>query len=165
MRSKEERKNEILKKKEALNKQMGVLKHREIQAIKDRKLNELKMKKKHKRGDFLENIWDDNNEETSLKNEWFSENTTKHNLVGTGKTNKTVQIPKKIKSSILPTVEIPHPGMSYNPSFEDHQDLLKIVAEKENEVIKEEKHLNRVTKQMFSRVTEEKRDVSIQSDA
>lgn len=65
-----------------------------------------------------------------------------------------------IKPSILSAVEPPHPGMSYNPSYEDHQDLLKIVAEKELKLIKEEKHLTRSTSGMFQKVTEGKRDVS-----
>lgn len=60
-------------------------------------------------------------------------------------------------------MEPPHPGMSYNPSFEDHQDLLRIVAEKEAKVIKEENHLTRCTAGMFQKVTEDKRDVSILS--
>lgn len=49
-------------------------------------------------------------------------------------------------------------GMSYNPSYVDHQDLLQEVAQKEKKLIKEEEHLNRVTRGMFSKVTAEKRD-------
>jgi nucleolar protein 53 len=50
-------------------------------------------------------------------------------------------------------------GMSYNPSYRDHQDLLQEVANKELMLIKEEKHLKRVTSRMFSRVTEDEREV------
>jgi nucleolar protein 53 len=50
-------------------------------------------------------------------------------------------------------------GMSYNPSYRDHQDLLQEVANKELTLIKEEKHLKRVTCKMFSRVTEDEREV------
>lgn len=50
-------------------------------------------------------------------------------------------------------------GMSYNPSYRDHQDLLQEVANKELMLIKEEKHLKRVTSKMFSRVTEDEREV------
>jgi nucleolar protein 53 len=49
--------------------------------------------------------------------------------------------------------------MSYNPSYVDHQDLLQEVANKELMLIKEEKHLKRVTSRMFSRVTENEREV------
>ena len=51
--------------------------------------------------------------------------------------------------------------MSYNPSFGDHQMLLKEVADTELKVQKDEKHLHRVTSKMFSRVTETERGVSL----
>jgi hypothetical protein len=50
-------------------------------------------------------------------------------------------------------------GMSYNPSYRDHQNLLQEVANKELMLIKKEKHLKRVTSKMFSRVTEDEREV------
>jgi len=51
--------------------------------------------------------------------------------------------------------------MSYNPSYTDHQGLLQEVADKELKLIKEEKHLKRVTSKMFSRVTEDENEVGI----
>ncbi|XP_065363319.1 ribosome biogenesis protein NOP53 [Calliphora vicina] len=54
--------------------------------------------------------------------------------------------------------EPPHPGISYNPSLEDHQNLITTVVGKEEKIIKEEKHLKRVTTEMFSKVTPEERD-------
>ena len=54
--------------------------------------------------------------------------------------------------------EPPHPGISYNPSLQDHQDLISKVVDKEEKIIKEEKHLKRVTTLMFSKVTPEERD-------
>jgi len=51
--------------------------------------------------------------------------------------------------------------MSYNPSYTDHQNLLQEVADKELKLIKEEKHLKRVTSKMFSRVTEDENEVCI----
>lgn len=54
--------------------------------------------------------------------------------------------------------EPPHPGTSYNPSLEDHHKLISDVVEREEKIIKEEKHLKRVTTQMFSKVTPEERD-------
>jgi hypothetical protein len=50
--------------------------------------------------------------------------------------------------------------MSYNPTYRDHQNLLQEVANKEFILIKEEKHLKRVTSKMFSRVTEDEKEVS-----
>lgn len=54
--------------------------------------------------------------------------------------------------------EAPHPGMSYNPSLKAHQELLELVTEREEGIIKKEKHLKRVTTSMFSKVTPEERD-------
>lgn len=54
-----------------------------------------------------------------------------------------------------------HLGMSYNPSYTDHQNLLQEVVDKELKLIKEEKHLKRVTSKMFSRVTEDENEVCI----
>ncbi|EEZ98070.1 ribosome biogenesis protein NOP53 isoform X1 [Tribolium castaneum] len=157
VRSKEERKNELIKKKEAENRAKGILKHRELQALRDKATNENKKQAIPKRGDFNQNIWDQE-DNLNEKNEWFSNSTTKHNLVGTGKSRKTVKTPKRPKSSVLPPVEPPHPGMSYNPSYEDHQDLLKTIVEKETKIIKEEEHLNRVTRDMFSKVSEKQKN-------
>ncbi|KAJ3665022.1 hypothetical protein Zmor_000542 [Zophobas morio] len=157
VRTKEERKNDLIKKKEAENRAKGIWKHRELQAIRDQKVNEERKQNDPKRGEFVQNIWDADDQLTE-NNGWFSKNTVKHNLAGTGKIRKTVKDLKKIKSSVLPTIEMPHPGMSYNPSYDDHQDLLKTVAEKEMKIIKEEEHLNRVTRDMFSKVTAKKRD-------
>lgn len=46
----------------------------------------------------------------------------------------------------------PHPGISYNPSHEDYQNLIENVIVKEEKIIKEKKHLDRVTTKMFSAV-------------
>lgn len=48
------------------------------------------------------------------------------------------------KRSLLPAVEIPHPGASYNPSIQDHQELLKKAHLVEVQKKKEEEHLQRV---------------------
>lgn len=93
-----------------------------------------------------------------MQDEWVTNNAKKHNLRGVGIPIKKLRSLRK--KTHLPAVEPPHPGMSYNPSFEDHQDLLKIVAEKEVKLIKEEEHLIRCTKNMFQKVTPDSRDVS-----
>ncbi|XP_015928213.1 ribosome biogenesis protein NOP53 [Parasteatoda tepidariorum] len=53
------------------------------------------------------------------------------------------------KPSLLPAVEVPHPGASYNPAFEDHQDLLSEAVEIEEVKQKGELHLKRVLTDMF----------------
>lgn len=47
------------------------------------------------------------------------------------------------KPSLLPAVEPPHPGTSYNPSHADHQDLLRRAVEVEQRKLREERRLDR----------------------
>uniref|UniRef100_L7LZR8 Ribosome biogenesis protein NOP53 n=2 Tax=Rhipicephalus pulchellus TaxID=72859 RepID=L7LZR8_RHIPC len=47
------------------------------------------------------------------------------------------------KPSLLPAVEPPHPGTSYNPSHADHQDLLRRAVEVEQRKLNEERRLER----------------------
>lgn len=149
----EERKSELVKKKEIENRQKGVLKAKEINAIAERRLDEIKREKKIKRGEFNEDIWGKDKIYSIEKDPWAEPITKVHNLRNTGVPVKTIVKDVQQKKSPLPAIEVPHPGMSYNPSFKDHQDLLKIVAEKETKIIKEEEHLARVTRQMFRKVT------------
>lgn len=53
----------------------------------------------------------------------------------------------------------PHPGLSYNPTIEDHTSLLDNIAEKETELIKHEAHINRVTQSLFKQVSKDKHEV------
>lgn len=96
----------------------------------------------------------------ALNDDWFDSDTIRHNYQGLGKLRK--HIPKNVgeKTSVLPNIEPPHPGTSYNPSFKDHQELLQEIAKVEIEIIKEEKHLERVTTKMFKKVQPEKKEVN-----
>lgn len=59
VRTKEERKNVLIKKKEEMNNAKGIFKRRELQAHKDRVANKIKNENKYKRGDFKQNIWEE----------------------------------------------------------------------------------------------------------
>lgn len=61
-------------------------------------------------------------------------------------------------SLIFRAIEVPHPGLSYNPTLEAHQELLQAVKERELKIIKQEDHLNRVTTAMFNKMPAEERD-------
>ncbi|KAF5289470.1 hypothetical protein FQR65_LT11843 [Abscondita terminalis] len=126
-----------------------------LKSIKERRKNIIK---KAKLVDFSQDVWEKKNEND--QHEWIESDTRKHTLHGTSQYRK--KIPRSIisKPSILPAIEIPHPGTSYNPNFKDHQDLMKKAVEKEKKLIKEELHLNRVTSGMFSKVTERERDTN-----
>jgi len=58
-------------------------------------------------------------------------------------------------------MKCPHPGLSYNPTIEDHVSLLANIAEKETELIKHEAHMNRVTRNLFKQVSKEKNEVNL----
>lgn len=47
------------------------------------------------------------------------------------------------KTTTLPAVEVPHPGTSYNPTFEDHQALLQKACEREAKEMKKEAKIRR----------------------
>lgn len=93
------------------------------------------------------------------RDEWIHDNTKKHNLRGSGFSVKNPRKSLDEKKTLLPAIEMPHPGMSYNPSYQDHKNLLTIVAEKEVKLIREEDHLTRVTSKMFQKVSTAHRDV------
>lgn len=58
-------------------------------------------------------------------------------------------------------MKCPHPGLSYNPTIEDHVSLLDNIAEKETELLKREAHINRVTQNLFKQVSMDKHEVII----
>lgn len=58
-------------------------------------------------------------------------------------------------------MKCPHPGLSYNPTIEDHVSLLANIAEKETELIKHEAHMNRVTRNLFKQVSKDKHEVNL----
>ncbi|UXI17295.1 Ek otx/otd like protein [Sarcoptes scabiei] len=65
-----------------------------------------------------------------------------------------VKVPEHLrqKPSLLPAVEIPHPGQSYNPSSSDYQALIETEMQKEIQLIKEEKKLaNKVDRYFVSK--------------
>lgn len=93
------------------------------------------------------------------ENAWLSNATKLHTLRGIGKMPKSVPKLTHSKRTVLSTIEIPHPGTSYNPTFEDHQELLHSVVERESKLMKEEAHIHRVTRGMFSKVTPSENEV------
>lgn len=101
------------------------------------------------KSDLLENL---------RENEWINKETKQHTLRGLG-IIENVKKPLNKKAKVS-AIESPHPGISYNPSFEDHQNLLKDVVDKELKIMKEEQHINRVTRDMFRKVTRNENAVS-----
>ncbi|CAK9827869.1 Ribosome biogenesis protein NOP53 [Anthophora retusa] len=157
VRTKEERKNALVLRKEAIRKSRGILKLKEKLKLKNRMIAMKKRLVKPKRGEFNSDVWKEKIAK-DIDIEWLSPDTIRHTLTHFGVKKRRLPSSLHKKPSVLPAVEAPHPGMSYNPSFEDHQSLLHEVAQKELELIKEEKHLERVTTKMFKKVSPEEKE-------
>ena len=59
-------------------------------------------------------LWGQDSEKTAV----VERNRNKPNI------KEPTSLRRKVKPSELPSVEVPHPGASYNPTYEDHQELL-----------------------------------------
>ncbi|XP_078593586.1 ribosome biogenesis protein NOP53-like [Branchiostoma floridae x Branchiostoma japonicum] len=86
-------------------------------------------------------LWGNDAEEKDTEKE-----EDEHYAQVTGKTR--VKVPVRTQThaknpSILPKVEVIHPGGSYNPTFEDHQQLLQQAVRTESKKVKAEKKLER----------------------
>lgn len=154
VRTKEERMSSILRQRETERKLKGFLKLKEKEAIKNRALAKAAAMKRPKRGEFKDNLWDvTDNILSEVVTEWMSTDSIRHTMKHLGVQKRKVPSSLHKKTSILPAIEVPHPGMSYNPSYSDHQDLLNDIAQKELELMKEEAHLDRVTTKMFKKAS------------
>lgn len=153
VRTKEERMNSILQQREIERKMKGILKLKEKEALKNRMLAKVAAANRPKRGEIKDDVWNDTN--TLLPEtvaEWMSSDSIRHTSSHLGMKKRKIPSTLRKKPSILPAIEMPHPGISYNPSYSDHQELLHEVTKKELELIKQEEHLDRVTTQMFKKV-------------
>lgn len=153
VRTKEERMNSILRQREMERKMKNVLKSKEKKALKNKMLTKVALANRPKRGEIKDDIWNGTNvllPETVT--EWMSSDSIRHMINHLGIKKRKLPLSLYKKPSVLPAVEIPHPGTSYNPSYNDHQELLHEITQKELELMKQEEHLDRVTTQMFKKV-------------
>ncbi|XP_024885100.1 ribosome biogenesis protein NOP53 [Temnothorax curvispinosus] len=159
VRTKEEHTNSMLCQPKVERKIMCILKLKEKEALKNRMLTKAVSANHPKKGENKDDIWNGTNvllPETVT--EWMSSDSIRHTISHLGMKKRKVPSLLRKKSSVLPAVEMPHPGTSYNPSYDDHQKLLHEVAQKELELMKQEEHLDRVTTQMFKKISLNKRD-------
>lgn len=63
------------------------------------------------------------------------------------------------KTTKLKPVEYPHPGTSYNPTFQDHQDLLKQACDVEVNELKAEAKTRRRLGPMLKKIPIQKKEV------
>nr|XP_033329970.1 ribosome biogenesis protein NOP53 [Megalopta genalis] len=152
VRTKEERKDPRVLKIEALKKAQGIVKLKERLRLKNKAIAAKKRLIRPKRGEFTTDAWEVKTD-SGINTEWMDPDTVRHTMIHFGVKKKRLPTSLHKKPSVIPAIEIPHPGTSYNPSYEDHQKLLQEIAEKELELMKEEKHLERVTTKMFKKVS------------
>lgn len=150
VKTKNERKNSLLLRKETIRKSQGILKLKDKLRLKNKNIAAKKRLNKPQRVEFKDDVWKKKFGK-KVDTDWLSSDTVRHTLFHFG-TKKKLPTSIHKKNSAIPAIEAPHPGISYNPSFEDHQDLLQDIAQKEMKLIKEEKHLERVTTKMFKKV-------------
>ncbi|KYQ54672.1 hypothetical protein ALC60_06479 [Trachymyrmex zeteki] len=163
VRTKEERMNSILGQRKVERKMKDILKLKEKEALKNRILAKV-ASNRPKSQEIKGDIWNSTNvliPETIT--EWMSSNSIRHTLKHLGMKKRKLPLLCK-KPSVLPAVEIPHPGTSYNPSYNDHQELLHNIVQKELELMKQDEHLNRVTTQMFKKISLQKRDENMMKE-
>ncbi|XP_043271711.1 ribosome biogenesis protein NOP53 [Venturia canescens] len=160
VKSLEERKNPITRRLERERKLVGDLKLKEKLAAKNKEFTAARRLDKPKRGEFNSDVWNENKKAVipGVDNQWLTSDTTRHTLANQGVRKRKIPTSVLKKPSEIPALDVPHPGTSYNPSYDDHQDLLRQVVKKEMKLMKEEAHLNRVTNKMFQKVSIEQRD-------
>ncbi|XP_013165859.1 PREDICTED: uncharacterized protein CG1785 [Papilio xuthus] len=108
------------------------------------------------RNTFDKNIWGEDLPEvkgipSTLCDDFISTEAQLHNVLPEQRLRPKPAPPKTVVTR--PAVVTPHPGVSYNPSYQEHQDLLQQVVQHEEKLMKKEAHLHRVTTSMFSRLT------------
>ncbi|CAH2094995.1 unnamed protein product [Euphydryas editha] len=140
----------------------GVL-AKKVEDIKKNKKIVAERRKKIKsiRKTYDKNIWGDDVLEAksipeTLVDEFISPEAQLHNVPTTKRLRSKPALPKSVVTR--KSVEVPHPGVSYNPSFKEHQELLQEVVQHEQKMMKREAHLHRVTTGMFSKVTPKEKE-------
>lgn len=130
---------------------------KKLQEVKKNRKMELQKKKKMKkaRETFKLNLWGGDVPEIkgipeTLCDEFISSEAQLHNVLPVQRIRPKPPPPKTVTRA---AVETPHPGISYNPSYKEHQELLQEVVNHEQKLMKREAHLLRVTNKMFRKVT------------
>uniref|UniRef100_A0A2A4K625 Ribosome biogenesis protein NOP53 n=1 Tax=Heliothis virescens TaxID=7102 RepID=A0A2A4K625_HELVI len=140
----------------------GVFEKKLVEAKKNRKLAiDKKRKAKQVRQNFNLDLWGNDLPESkgipeSLVDEFISPEAQLHNVLPTQRLRPKPPLAKTVVTRAA--VETPHPGVSYNPSYQEHQDLLQQVGQHEQKMMKREAHLNRVTTGMFRKVTQQQKE-------
>ncbi|XP_050681785.1 ribosome biogenesis protein NOP53 [Leptidea sinapis] len=133
-----------------------ILKRLQLAKKDKRQAIQKKKKAKNVRQTYNKNLWGTDLPEAkgipdTLVGDFTTTEAQLHNVPTTRRLRPKPPPPKIVVSR--KAVELPHGGISYNPAFADHQELLQSVVQHEQKMMKKEEHLHRVTTKMFSRVT------------
>jgi len=99
---------------------------------------------------FDKNLW--HGEDLADKNDWVEKSVILHNFKGVPRPPKEIHL----KRSQLRAISIPHPGTSYNPTFNDHQNLIKMAVDNELKFSKSESKIKTLLLDKFCKLTNEK---------
>ena len=108
-------------------------------------------KKTRRRTNFDFDIWADEEDDSKLPSkEWVEKEALIHTLKGKSKHTPKASSKRNFSTgSLLPAVEVPHAGASYNPSAEEHQELLLKATMVELAKEREAGRIERQTTAMF----------------
>eukprot|EP00088_Acartia_fossae_P053849 TRINITY_DN614_c0_g1_i1.p1 TRINITY_DN614_c0_g1~~TRINITY_DN614_c0_g1_i1.p1 ORF type:complete len:505 (+),score=184.75 TRINITY_DN614_c0_g1_i1:52-1566(+) len=161
----DERMNPVVKKKKQLLESQGFVSQKDKVAKLNREKHLLAKKateldrKTRRRTEFDFDLWGEENnqgavaenkEKKGVDNSWIEKETKVHTDTWTSKHRPKEGLKRNQKSkTLLPAVEVPHPGQSYNPALADHQDILWKAAMVEIDKEKEQLRIERLTTGMF----------------
>jgi len=163
VRTKEEKESSLMKKRRELRIQQGIISNKERNAQRNRKLNEEKKKareadnKNRRRIKFDFDLWaEDTKGWEGVDKSWIGKELKVHTDIWTTNLKpKEAEKRSDLKNkTLIDTVEVPHPGQSYNPTLQDHQDILWKAAMVEIDKDKAQKKIERSTTGMYPKAHE-----------
>ncbi|XP_013186088.1 ribosome biogenesis protein NOP53 [Amyelois transitella] len=140
----------------------GIYEKKAVDARTNRKIAlDKKKKNKKTKENFNLDLWGEDIPEakgipSTLCDEFIPQEAQLHNVLPDKRLRPKPPPPKTIITRAA--VEPPHPGISYNPTYQEHQQLLQDVVQHEEKMMKRERHLLRVTTGMFSKVTQQEKE-------
>lgn len=173
VRTPAERRDPLVARVLAERRAQGKIPARFVQSMRDhaKAVEQRSMRKKPEklRSSFDFDLWGSKGEEIVIGDAKvvqadLSEEVKKYTLERTNKRIYSRPASMYGKTSSLAPVEYPHPGTSYNPTFEDHQALLQIAHNVEVGELKKEAHVRRQLGPMTKKVPEHEREANWMSE-
>nr|CAG4647956.1 EOG090X07H9 [Moina brachiata]SVE93052.1 EOG090X07H9 [Moina brachiata] len=163
VRTTEERADPLILKIKQQRRAEGKIPRKYVQSIKDRQKSKEEYAQKTKKPERLRttfdfDLWGDKGDalvigDKSVVEADLADEVRKYTLDKMGK--RIYSRPQAMfkKTTALPAVEVPHPGASYNPTFQDHQELLQKACQNESKEIHKEKKISNAIAPMLKKVS------------